>query len=170
MHDYAVNIGVLLLALAAAGCDGGGAGGGPPLPGSGKADSASTVLLGATSYCPDASPYDAFDSVTYTRSLGRYQALSFQASEGDQPDIVLEAPGARPQVWLEDQAGNVVACNHNDTDGSGVSLEVESLDKGGLYYLIFANKADEDAAFQLRIDCSQGACAATHACGVAVPQ
>jgi hypothetical protein len=167
MHDYIVNI-ALLATLLSAGCDPAGDHR-PPPPGMGKADDASTVLLGGTSYCPDAAPYDAFDNVTYTRSLGKYQALSFRASEGDQPEIILAADGARPRVWLEDETGNLMDCNHNDDGGSVVDLDTPSLERGGLYFVIFDNQLDEDASFRLRVDCSQGDCASTHACGVAVP-
>jgi hypothetical protein len=165
----------LLAALATItmGCSANSGADGPGLPRAGKADDASTLLLGGTSYCPDAAPYDAFDKLTYTRSLGRFQALSFTASEGDQPDIYLTAadpsPGAHPRVWLEDASGNVVACNHNDEDSVRSDLETESLAKGGLYFLIIDNKLDADATFSLRVDCSQGDCAVTHSCGVAVP-
>jgi hypothetical protein len=164
---------VLLAAIAAVGCDSATVGTRPALPANGKADGASTLLLGGTSYCPDSAPYDSFDTVSYVRTAGKYQAISFTATEGDQPEIALAAgdasPDASPQVWLEDEAGNVIISSANDNNENLVDLDTPSLARGGLYYVIFANKLDADATFKVRIDCTQGACAVTHSCGVTLP-
>jgi hypothetical protein len=145
----------------------------PAPPGEAKADGAATLYLGRTSYCPDSAPYDAFDTVSYSRAGGRYQALAFTAGAGDQPDIAIATdeatPDARPQAWLEDAAGDVILAHANDDCSPNFDVSTSSLARGGVYYLIFANKLDADATFRLRIDCTQGDCADTHDCGVPVP-